>query len=388
MTANPSLLAARQETSIARAERRQARTYPFNPELGALVPGGPRPGAGVYELSLTQEIEWAGQRGLRSSAADHGVTRAAAVVREATRRTLGDASIGYYRAIAARSRLDLAEQAQSLNDRLIGAVRIQLREGEISLLEGNLAEIEAGRARGRVLAARREAIAAELELKQAIGLAPGLPIRLRVDTTLMLPALPPTDSLIQVALARRPDRAADMAATRQLSTLAALARREAIPNLRAGVVVERDNPDADRRIGLAVGVGLPLLNRNGGQIDRRRAEARQLELQTRATELAVQTEVTTAVRAYETAVAEANVYEAAVLEPARRNAALLDSAYRAGKLPLPTLLLLRNQLLDAELSYWGAWFALREALVRLDVATAAASLDPPLPDSMPVRNRE
>ena len=385
---NPSLLAARQETAIALADRRQARTYPFNPELGALLPGVPRSGVALYELSLTQEIEWAGQRGLRSSAADHGVARAAAFVRDAARRTAGDASIAFYRAVAARSRHDLAQQAQSLSDRLIAAVRIQLREGEISSLEGNLAEIEAGRARGRVLGARREAIAAELELKQVIGLSPAVPIRLNVDTTITPPLVPLADSLIRVALARRPDMAAGVAATAQSRTLAALARREALPNIRAGAIVERDNPEDDQRVGLAVGIGIPLLNRNRGLIDRRRAETMQRELQTRAIELAVQTEVTNAVRAYETAMAEATVYETSVLGPARRNATLLDSAYRAGKLPLPTLLLLRNQLLDAELNYWTAWFALREALVLLDVATAAPSLDPTSPASPPARNRE
>lgn len=384
---NPSFLAARQETAIAVGERRQARTYRFNPELAALLPSVPRAGRSLYELSLTQELEWAGQRGLRSGAADYGVARARAIVSDAARRTLGEASVAFFRAAAARSRLAVAEEAQSLSERLVGAVRIQLREGEISILEANLAEIEAGRARGRVLAARREATAADLALKQSIGLAPDTPVRVQPDTATPVAAVVSADSLIALALARRPDVAAGVSATRQAQTLAALARREALPNLRVGAVAERDSPGQDQRLGFAIGMGLPLLNRNRGLIERRRAEMVQLDLQTRGTALAVRTEVVAAVRAYETAVAEAAIYRTSVLQPARRNGALLDSAYRAGKLPLPTLLLLRNQLLDAELNYWDAWLALREAAVRLEVATAAVPFELSPLVSPPVRNR-
>lgn len=383
---NPQLAAARQDTAIARAERRQARTYPFNPEVAALFPGIPQGGASLYELSISQEIEWAGQRGLRSGAADHGVARARATVNDATRRTLGEASIAYYRAVAAGARLALAQEAVVLSERLIAAVRVQIREGEISSLEANLAEIETGRARARVLSTRREATAAELTLKEAIGLEPGSAVRLRTDTT--TPAVArvlPADSLIRVALARRPDLAARTAAVRQSEVQVALARREAIPNLRVGAVAERDSPGDAQRIGLAIGVGVPLLNRNRGITERRRAEATQARLMTVATELSIRTDVLTALRSYETAAAEATVYEASVLEPARRNVGLLEAAYRAGKYPITTLLLLRNQLLDAELNYWDAWFAAREAAVRLDVATAAMPLDTP-PSPTPSRN--
>ena len=60
-----------------------------------------------------------------------------------------------------------------------------------------------------------------------------------------------------------------------------------------------------------------------------------------------------------------------MLEPARQNQGLLDTAYSEGKLDLPSLLLLRNQLLDAELEYWGAWERRQKASIDLRKATAA-----------------
>ena len=374
---NPSFLAARQETAIAGGDLRQARAYRFNPDLALLAPGAGSGGtASPYELTLTQEVEWAGQRSLRIDAAQLGVTRASASVSNAARLTLADATTAYYRALAAARRLQLAEEALALTGRLMDAVRTQLREGEISALEANLAEIENGRARGRVLTARREATSAELDLKQSIGLEPNVEVRLTADSA-AVPAVVAldVDSLVALALRRRPDFAARGASVREAATLTSLARREAIPNLRIGAVGERERDGGSARIGLAVGLGLPLLNRNQGLISRRQAESVQARLEARATELAVRTEVTDAVRAYRTATEEVGVFEASVLNPARQNTALLEAAYRAGKIPLPSLLLLRNQLLDAELNYWDAWLARRESLVRLDAATAALSLD-------------
>ena len=227
-----------------------------------------------------------------------------------------------------------------------------------------------------MLTARREATSAELDLKQSIGLEPNVEVRLTADSA-AVPAVAAldVDSLVALALRRRPDFAARGAAVREAATLTSLARREAIPNLRIGAVGERERDGGSARIGLAVGLGLPLLNRNQGLISRRQAESVQARLEARATELAVRTEVTDAVRAYRTATEEVGVFEASVLNPARQNTALLEAAYRAGKIPLPSLLLLRNQLLDAELNYWDAWLARRESLVRLDAATAALSLD-------------
>ena len=63
--------------------------------------------------------------------------------------------------------------------------------------------------------------------------------------------------------------------------------------------------------------------------------------------------------------------ESTVLAPARQNRQLLEIAYREGKVGLPVLLLIRNQVIDAELDYWTAWLAEREALATLAEATGA-----------------
>lgn len=403
---NPSFLADRQESAIARGGLRQAGLLRFNPELSVASPGtGSTSLRNPVELTVLQEIELAGQRGLRRDAAQAGVTRAEAGVANSARLGVADVSRTFYRALATERRLAVTRDGLALTTRLMDAVRTQLGEGEISVLEGTLAEIEFGRAKARVLEAERLASGSLLELKRLVGidattlvrledpLAPppvflaGLPsdslsaVAARADTVaaaasgsqpsgqLPDPAALDADSLMHLALSQRPDLAASTVAVQELETLTALARRETLPNLRVGALAERVPNEGGLRLGPAIGVSLPFWNRNQGVIAQRRAQLQQSVLERRAAEARVRTDVEIALRAYRAATQEAATYESTVRQPARVNSVLLETAFRAGKIALPTLLLLRNQLVEAELGYWDAWLARQDALVQLDAAT-------------------
>ena len=371
---NPAFLAERQATAAAQGRLRQARVYPLNPELEIEAPGvASGSAAASYEASLVQEIEPPGRRRLRVGAAQVGLERTGLEVRDAARLTLAEVSEAFFTALATERRLALAEQILSLNQRLLSAIRIQRREGEISALQANLAEIEVGRARARVLSTRREAVAAELALKRVTGIAPDRPIRL-ADATAGAAALPlpDTDSLVSIALAQRPDLAARTAAVRESQALVSLARSEGRPNLRVGALVERDEAEGSPRFGIGIGTTLPVLNGNQGVVAERQAEAARAQYAREAVELRIRAEVAQAVQAYRAATREVAVYESDVLQPTRQNQELLETAYRAGKIDLPSLLLVRNQLREAELGYWEAWLTFRRARVHLDAVTGAS----------------
>lgn len=390
---NPEFLAERQELAIARGQLTQARAYAFNPELELQAPGVGEQGAiGEYEASLTQEIEWAGQRGLRIRGARHGLERAEAAIQDAARHTLADVSNAYYAVLASEQRLAVARELVELGEQLVGVTRIQVREGEISVMEGNLAEIEAGRARAAVLAAERERTTALFQLRRLLGIGPEQAIQLQEAASDMPPPVTlHADSLVALALARRPDLAAWSQVVEQREALAQLARREAIPNVRVGVFVEREETSVlssggpgdpsvqagleSPRVGVGVSVPLPLFQRNQGVIEEQIAQAERARLTRQAAQLTIRTEVRDAYQAYLAASEEHRVFEQDVLQPARTNQRLLETALRAGKVGLPTLLLLRNQLLDAELSHWDSWLEERRALVALAAATATLTTD-------------
>jgi cobalt-zinc-cadmium efflux system outer membrane protein len=377
---NPELLAARQAPAVAEGELRQARTIRFNPDLNVIARGSP-------ELALTQEVEWAGQRGLRSAAAQSGLSRAVFETADVERQLIGDVTMAYYRAVAASARRDVVDQLAVLTDRLITAVRIQLKEGEISVLEANLAEIENGRVRGRALEARRAVAAAEFELKQVLGAPPNTALRLVHDTAAAAVTVPSLeDSLVAAALRQRPDLRATAAGVDEARTRVALTRKEALPSIRVGGVLEPGTSGAG--FGLAVGLSLPVLNRNRGAAEARAAEARRVELLHLALESRVRSEVSAAIASYRAATEELRLYAETVLQPARTSAVMLDEAYRAGKIALPSLLLLRNQLLDAEFGYWDAWLTRHEAVARLNTATGAFPPSTPFSAEAPSSRQE
>lgn len=390
---NPDFLSEHRGIEIAQGQLKQAQVFALNPEVEFRAPGiGSSGTIGEFEAVLSQEIEVAGRRGLRVRAASFGLERTQAEVEDAARRMLAEVSNAFFRALAAQERLVVVTELGALGQQLLEVTQIQVREGEISIMEANLAEIEAGRARARMLAERREAASARLALQQLIGISPDQDIRLDANRAdVPGPTTFDPDSLILLALAQRSDLVARSRAVEEYDVLAGLARREAIPNPRIGLFVEREERFSNvsgpggpaiqlesPRIGLRVSLPIPLFQRNQGVVAEQVARTARAQYDYQATELAVRTQVVRAVRAYESASAEVRIFEQEVLPSARANQQLLDAAFQAGKVALPTLLLLRNQLLDAELSYWDAWLAERRALVELQSATATLGNEPTL----------
>lgn len=400
--ANPELLASRLDTAVARGDLRQAGIIPFNPSFEVLGPGA----GNATQPAVAQELEVFGQRGVRLSAARYGYERAAAGVANATRLTIGDVDRAFYRLVSAARRAQLADEVLALNQRLSAVTQRQLTEGEISRLDFNLATVEVGRSRSRALAAHRERAEQEIELARILGLPRGTPIAPVLDASEHAPVAAaalvdtsrsmqsgilanPTDtirlsdrarsldvdSLTVLALAHRPDLTAQTAAVREASARVALSRREAFPNLVIRGVWQRAVDEKNGRLSPGIGITLPLLNRNQGQTQALRAQAAQADLIRAALTTRVRAEVASAVGAYRSAAQEVEVLESTVLAPARQNRQLLEVAYREGKVGLPVLILIRNQVSDAELEYWTAWLAEREALTQLTEVTGVAGQD-------------
>jgi len=357
------------DTAIARGELKQASVlFRNNPSVDMLT--GP-PGT---EIGVSQEFEVAGQRGARRAAALAGVERARAGVLDTSRIILGEVDRRFFRLAAANERATLAREGRSLNERLAAATRQQLEAGKISKLEDNLATVELGRSRARSLATQRERERFATDLRSVLGLSPRQPVAPIVDSTLtpnprhLLVDLG-VDSLTSLALNRRPDLIALAATARQARALASTARREAFPNLSVRASSQRTEGSGARVLRPGVGVSLPIFNRNRGDVAARTAEARKADLEGTALVAEIRLEVARSLDAYLSASTETSLLQNTVLAPARENRRLLEIAYREGKVGLLVVLLIRNQVIDAELDYWSAWLAEREALTDLVLAT-------------------
>ena len=365
---NPELRAASLDIAVATGNLRQAGLLiRANPSVDVLTGG-----IGT-EFDLTQEIEIAGQPSARRASGRAGVRRATESVRNVARQTLGDVDRAFYRVVAGQQRTALAREMVALNQELLQITQRQLSAGEISRLELNLATVELGRARARTIATKRELDEFVSDLRGVLGMPPERPVvavfPAERDDLPSHPQLPSSDSLVSLALRRRPDLAESEAAVRQTSADVSVARREALPNLAIRGASERLEGSTSRVFRPGVGLTLPLFNLNRGEIAARNAAARQAALSRSAVAARVRLEVARARNSYEGALAEAQTLESAVLAPARENRRLLEIAYREGKVGLPVLLLIRNQVFDSEFEYWSAWLAEHTALADLAEAT-------------------
>lgn len=377
---NPAYRAAALAPAAARGELRQVGALAPNPELELEAPAAATEGSVEdYEAWAWQEIEWAGQRGLRINAAEAGLAAARSSRLAAARRTVAGVSRAFFAAVAAGRRLALAEEMLADNERLTAAVEIRFEAGEVSALDADVTGVETGQLTARALAVRRDMVATELELGRELGVSPSVRIVPALPDPLAETPSPESldrDSLIAQALADRAELRRLQAEVERTRLAVRLAGREAIPNLRLGV--RRGREGGTDAWGLGVGLEVPLWNRNGGRADRADAEHGQATYALAAAELRVEADVVRSLTAYATARERLDVYETEVLGPARASRRRLATAYQSGKLGLTDLLILRTRLLDAELSYWDAWLDARTAWIDLQAATAgipASELD-------------
>lgn len=377
---NPEIVAARPLIEIARGDLRQGSLIAFNPSADVL----PARSGLSRELGVTQEVEIGGQRGLRKAAGRAGVARAEATVSNRIRLSIGETEREFYRLAAANVRLRLAQEVVDLNRRLTDIAGKQMREGEISRLDFNLATVELGRSESRRLAVQTEQEQVELELRRALGLEESKEIIPVTDTigVIVDVAGKPLEQIgektlveemtrfVDAAIAQRPDYAELGAVEAQAQAEARLASRAAIPNLIARAASEV-NDEGARVWRPGFGLTLPFFNRNQGEAQSRRAQARQAELERVALLSSIRSDVRSALSAYRSAAQRTRLMETSVLPQTRDNRRLLEIAYREGKVGLPVLLLIRNQAIEAELEYWDAWLTQREALAHLKEATGA-----------------
>lgn len=370
LESNPAYLAAAQGEDIARGAVRDARLF-SNPEVELEAPGLFRKRTFAnYQLTIAQDFEVAGQRGLRIGLTERALARAQAEAMDAARVLLGEVSMAFVEAVAAERRHAVIEENREVLSQLLEAVRRQRAQGAVSDLEANLATTEFGRADARLLRAESEIIASRIALARSIGIEENASIR-PTGAGPNAPEAVDLDQLTGDALTYRPDLAARHLAVAESSDALKLARRTAYPDLRIGLLVEGPGSDAPTDVGAVVGLALPLWNRNQGIRATREAELVRSRLEVTSLEIDIRAEVRRGVQVFRTAHAAVVALERDTVKPARDNLHLIEVAYEAGKIDLPSALLLRSQMLDTELEYLDARVDEQRAIVELDLATAA-----------------
>ena len=353
-----------------------ARTYPYNPELELEAADRRGPGGSTTDLglSLSQELEVAGQRRRRVAVAAEELRAAEGLLLHEQRLLAFRVETAFAEAVRARELLGVAETDAGLAREMLDFSQRRLERGAATQIEVNLARASAGRADRGVQQARAAYAAACSRLAEVTGAAPGAAPEPIGGLLGPQDDLPSVEDLLERAFASRGDLLA--AGRRQVAAEAAvrLALAERRPNLIVGGFVQREE-STDDIFGVTLGVSLPLFDRNQGRIAESRAKSERLRHQQEALRLAVERQVVTALGDLRAARAAAEHLRDQVLGTLEDNVDLLQRSFEAGRIGAIEVVTLRREFVAGRREYVEA---LADAwLARIDLDLAAGRFVPP-----------
>jgi len=280
---NPDLAVTRRDIDIGQGRLRQARLYPFNPELVVEGEAGrakargeeaTRRTVGGGSVGLAQVVEIRGQRALRIRGAESDLARTEWAVRDAEREIVAQTTQAFSNLLLAQKRLSLAREVVALLTTLRNTADELARGGAVPELDALRAEVELRRATNRVTLEEGSVAAAARSLALFIGGSPGAV--LRATGPLLFDPVPGTrEELLALARANRPDlRAADAAMEGARTSLRLIEAERFVPavTLSLSYAQAADFDSTNRRGLLGLSIPLPLLNRREGDLAAAAAE--------------------------------------------------------------------------------------------------------------------
>jgi len=374
--ANPTLRAAQAAVPAAEGELRDARAPLWNnPQVSMErrrkeVPqiSNPTQVNREWNVGLAQTFEVAGQQGDRRAAAEQSLAATRQTIAETRRQVRGEVESRFVRVLSLQSRIQTEESTLNLIEDAAKAVGKRVAAGEDSRLDGNLARVEAERARNQVALLHEQLVQARAELAALLQLPPSeLP---QVQGALDPVAVPYSlDDLLNAA-AERPVLQALGHREQAAKSRVDLERAARYPDVTVGLGVGREGPfDAREKIvGLSVSLPLPLFRQNAGGIGRATTEFTQTQIEREATGRDVRAQVIALWERFTNLKARVQRLKESVLPSLEENRRLSSISFRAGEIGLLQLLLVNRQVLDGQRDLLDARTDLRLTQVALEAA--------------------
>ena len=351
---HPSVATARAQLAAGDAELREARALLWNnPGVSADFTRrrAPQTGAGdqrfsEWTLGLSQAFETGGQAGHRRAAAEASREALALLVPDALRRLHAEVRQRFYRLLSMQHRVALELEAQRIADDAAALAQKRVRAGEDSRLDGNLARIEAERARNQSAAAHSGLLEARAELAALLNMAlESLP----EAAGELEPATAQPGGDIVERVAERADLQAGRLRVEAARRRLELERAARSPDVTLGISGGRESvPDSRETFStLSIALPLPLFRRNDAAIGRTLAELTQSEGEYRAQLAAVRAEVAALVQRQALLADRVRRLRAEVIPVLDENLQLSRRAREAGELGATQLLLVSRQIIDA-----------------------------------------
>lgn len=369
---NADLLVTRQREQEAVGLLRQAGLRP-NPSVGIEGSSGAVLGSrGDYDFAVTyaHTFERGNKRELRIGANEPGVTMAKLEAADRERLIRAEVTEAYAEALAARRSLDTLSNLARLNQDYLRIAQARVDEGEAAPVERGLLQVEFNRIEPDRLRLESDLNRALLALKTLSGLEPDASFE--TDGDLKSASIEiSTTSLIQRALANRPDIQSARLEEQAREAELRLARAEAIPNVvgyvrythsatrfdqfgfnGAGQAVRIANQENLLTGGISI--DLKTRNRNQGEIDAAMAREQASKYQTAALARTIEREVRAAASRYDASRKSVAIFDGNLLPQSEQNLNAIRAAYEIGELRVFDLISEQRRLVEIQRSYVDA----------------------------------
>jgi outer membrane protein TolC len=373
---NPDLRAFRKERGVAEGGLVSARLFP-NPEIQASVLAN-LPGSGVgigsNTLAATLSPFRPGERGARIALAQARIEEVKDQVSAEEWRVAAEIKKAYLTLWAVEEQLKIQDTSVRLQERTLKFFREKRELGDASRLDLNLVTIEYTQALRQREATASERDRARQALLALLGLPPLYDLKLKAaaDPIAYKPFQVEPAMLETFMIERRPQLAAAKQEYEQAEQSLRLAYIQRIPWFRLGPNYERQSGGAEgmtNRLGIGVGIDLPLFNRNQGAIASLQASRDKLYEGFTAKVHTARAEMNEAYRSLRTQERLIRLYQESIKPALDENAELTESGFQLGEFNLIQLittqdkvLASRREFVASELEYWKAAIDLEAAI--------------------------
>lgn len=311
------------------------------------------------QLGLTWTLPIGGKRGAGIASAKAGLSAAQATQTSVIQQLELNVAQAFVTVLLNQSLLAFSRQDQADFQETLALDEVRYKDGQIAYGDLLKLKLQALAIDDAVRSAASAEVQARADLAVLLGADPSDVLTLEGALAPVQPLELSPNQLVAKALEQRPDVKAADAQTQSAKEALTQQRRQPIPDL--GILADYNHASGDPdSFDLQLSVSLPLLDRNGGNVEQAAAAVTKAELAREAIELSVRSDAVKALDELHASQAQLAAYEEGV-KVGRESLEISRHAFHAGQGSL-------LDFLDAETSYRQVEVAYRNAIAREAVA--------------------
>jgi cobalt-zinc-cadmium efflux system outer membrane protein len=292
------------------------------------------------------------------------------------RKVQTDVRQGYYTALLAQRRVELADELVRVTSEAVDASKSLVEAEEIPLAGLLQTEVQQQNAQILLRTSQNGLEQAWRRLSMITG-GPDLPVQPLEGEVSQLPELLEWEEQLARLQIRSPEVSIAMAKVYRARRALSRACVEAVPNISTQLSVQYDDSTGDTITGVQLGLPLPIWNRNQGGIRQAQAEVSEAMRNVDRVELNLQRRLTDAFRQYSDAYVTAESYTSNILPRAGRTFELVQRGYQQGEVGYLEVLAAQQTFSQTNLAYLDALGSLWQSHVQIDGLLLKGSLNAP-----------